>query len=58
MIVPEAKQGKPARTDSHFLSTTLSQYTILVIEDPCRVMAAVSQAPIQYFPVVWQMCSP
>ena len=32
MSVPEAKQGKPARTDSCFLSATLSQCT-LVIED-------------------------
>ena len=58
MSVPEAKQGKPVRTDSHFLSATLSQCTSLVIEDLCRVIPAVSKAPLQCIPVVWQMCSP
>ena len=58
MSVPDAKQGKPVMTDSHFLSATLSLYTFLVIEDLCRVIPAVSQAPFQYIPVVWQMCSP
>ena len=58
MIVPEANQGKPVRTDSHFLSTTLSQCTFLVIEDLCRVISSVSWAPFQYVPVVWQMSHP
>ena len=58
MSVPDAKQGKPVMTASHFLSATLSLYTFLVIEDLCRVIPAVSQAPFQYIPVVWQMCSP
>ena len=42
MSVPEAKQGKPVRGNSCFLLTTLSQCTLLVIEDPCRVVPAVS----------------
>ena len=58
MSGPEAKQGKHVRTDSHFLSTALSQCTFLVIEDLCRVVTAVRWAPFQYVPVVWQMCSP
>ena len=53
-----ASRGLEARTDSCFLSATLSQYTILVIEDLCRVIPAVSQALFQHVPVVWQMCSP
>ena len=57
MSVPEAKQGKPVRTDSCSLSTTLSQCTLLVIEDLCRAIPAVSWAPFQYVPAVWQMCS-
>ena len=55
MSVPEAKQGQPAQTDYHFLSATLSQHTSLGL---CRVIPAVSNAPIQYVPVVWEMCSP
>ena len=58
MSGPEAKQGTPVRTDSCFLSATLSQCTFLVIEDLCRVVPVVSWAPVQYVPVVWQMCSP
>ena len=58
MSVPEAMQGKPVRTDSCFLCATLSQCTFLIIEDLCRVIQAVSQAPFQYVPVVWQMCLP
>ena len=58
MSGPEAKQGKPVRTDSHFLSATVSQCTCMVVEDLCRVVTAVSQGPFQYVPVVWQMCSP
>ena len=58
MSVPEAKQGRPVRTDSCFLSATLSQFIFLVIEDPSRVVPAVSQAPFQYVHVVWQMGSP
>ena len=54
----EKRQGKPMRTDYCFLSTTLSQCTSLVIEDPCRAIPAVSKAPLQCVPVVWQMCSP
>ena len=45
-------------TDSHFLSATLSQCTFLIIKELCRVFPAVGWAPIQYVPVVWQMCSP
>ena len=44
MSGPDAKQGKPDRIDSHFLSTTLSQCTYMVVEDLCRVVPAVSQA--------------
>ena len=58
MSGPEAKQGKPVRTVSCFLSATLSQCTYIVVEDFCRVIPAVSQAPFQYVPVAWQMCSP
>ena len=58
MSGPEAKQGKHVRTDSDFLSATLSQCTYMVVEDLCRVVPAVSQAPFQYVPVVWQMCAP
>ena len=58
MSGPEAKQCKPVRTDSHFLSATLSQCTYVVVEDLCRVIPAVSWAPFQYVPVVWLMCSP
>ena len=47
MSVPEAKQGKPVRTDSNFLSATLSQCAFLVIEDLCIVIPAVSQAAFQ-----------
>ena len=57
MSEPEAKQGKPVRTDSCFLSASLSQCTYMVVEDLCRAFPAVSQAPFQYVPVVWQMCS-
>ena len=56
MCGAEAKQGKPLRTDSHFLSATLSQCTYMVVEDLSRVILAVSQAPFQCVPVVWQMC--
>ena len=53
MSRPEAKQGKPVRTDSHFPSTTLfSQCTYMVVEDLCRVIAAVMEALFQYVPVV------
>ena len=52
MSGPEAKHGKPVRTDSHFLSTTLSECTYMVVEDLCRVIPVVSQAPFQYVPVV------
>ena len=52
MSVPEPKQGKPVRTDSCFLSLTLSQCTFLVFEDLCRVIPAVSWAPFQYVPVI------
>ena len=45
MSGPKAKYGKPVRTDSHFLSATLSQYTYMVVEDLCGVLPAVSQAP-------------
>ena len=45
MSEPEAKQDKPVRTDSHFLSTTLSQCTYMVVEDLYRVIPALSQAP-------------
>ena len=38
MSGPEAKPGKPVRTDSHFLSTTLSQCTYMVVEDLCEKM--------------------
>ena len=58
MSVPEAMQGKPVRTDSHFLSATLSQCTYMVVEDLSRGIPAVSQAPFQYVPLVWHMCSP
>ena len=58
MSVPEAKQGKPVRTDSHFLSATPSQCSYMVVEDLCRAIAPVSQAPFQCVPVVWQVCSP
>ena len=58
MSGPEAKQGKPVRTHSRFLPATLSQCTYMVVEDPCRVIPAVSQDPFQCAPVVWQMCSP
>ena len=58
LSVLEAEQGKPVRTDSHFLSTALSQSTFLVIEDLYRVVPAVSLASFEYVPVVWQMCSP
>ena len=58
MSVPEAKQGKSVRTDSHFLSATLSQCTYMVIEDLCTVVPTVSWAPSQYVPVVQLMCSP
>ena len=57
MSGPEAKHSKPVRTDSYFLSTTLSQCTYMVVEDLGSVIPAVSQAPFQYVPVVWQMCS-
>ena len=57
MSVPEAKQGNPMRTDSHFLSAALSQCTSLAIEDLCRVIPVVSKACLQCVPVVWQMCS-
>ena len=53
MSGPEAKQGKPLRTDSHFLSATISQCTYVVVEDLCRVIPAVNQAPFQCVPVVW-----
>ena len=58
MSGPEAKQGKPIKTDSHFLSSTLSQCTYMVVEDLCRVIPAVSQAASQCVHVVWQMCLP
>ena len=58
MSGPEAKQGKPVRTDSHFLSAALSQCPYMVVEDLCRVIPAVSQAPFKDVPVVWQMGSP
>ena len=58
MTGPNAKQGKAVRTDSRFLSTMLSQSTYMVVEDLYRVIPHVSQAPFQYVPVVWQMCSP
>ena len=50
LSVPEAKQGKPVRTDSNFLSTTLSQCTYMVIEDLCRAVPAVCWAPFQTVP--------
>ena len=49
LSVPVAKQGKPVRTDSHFLSATLPQCTFLVIKDLCRVVPAVSWAPYNMF---------
>ena len=52
MSVSEAKQGKPVRADSDFLSTTLSQFTSPVIEDLCRVIPAVSKPPLQCVPVI------
>ena len=58
MSVPEAKQGEPVWTDSHFLSATLSQCTYMVVEDLCRVVPALSWATFQYVPVVRQMSSP
>ena len=58
MSVPEAKQGEPVRTDSHFLSATLSQCTYMVVEDLCGVVPALSWAPFRHVPVVRQMSSP
>ena len=49
MSVAEAKQGKAVRIDTHFLSPTLSQCTILDIEDLCRVIPAVSKALLQMY---------
>ena len=47
---PEAKQGKPVRTDSCFLTATLSACTYMVIEDLCIVISVVSQAPSSLCP--------
>ena len=58
MSVPEAKQGKPVRTDSYFLSPTLSQCTYMVVEDLCRVVPAVSWAPFQYVPMSGRCAHP
>ena len=54
----EAKQGKPVRIDSHYLSATLPPCTYMVVEDLGRVIPAVSHAPLECVPVVWEMCSP
>ena len=45
----EAKQGKPVRIDSHYLSATLPPCTYMVVEDLCRVIPAVSHAPLTEF---------
>ena len=50
--------GSTVMSDSHFQSATISQHRVLVILDLCRVIQVVSWAPLQYVPVVWQMCSP